>query len=73
MLLVLTTLYIWMLPLKLTPDRTPQVIPAGAFLHSKEPKWIFPVFTNENVPIATAIPWQSHLNHTNMFLMSLKY
>lgn len=44
MLSVLITL--WMLLLKLTHDRIPQVILAGDFLYNKEPKLIFPVFNS---------------------------
>lgn len=37
---------LWMLLLKLTHDRIPQVILAEAFLHIKDTKLIFPVFSN---------------------------
>lgn len=61
-----------MLPLKLTSNRVPQVIP-DVVLHSKESKLIFPIFTSENLTIATAISQEIHLKHTQTFWISLKY
>lgn len=56
MLSILIILYILMLLPKFTPDRFPQVIPPGAFLHSEEPKWVFLAFILvENLPVVTAI------------------
>lgn len=62
MLSVLITL--WMLLLKLTHDRIPQVILAGDFLYNKEPKLIFPVFSSGKCT-ACHIFHDSHLKHTS--------